>query len=334
MIRIGTRVNPDWLDRPDDLKFLQQIGVGYLDITLDMVEGYSESHGRVEKAALEKVVDGLSDFDFKIERANFLSRELLPVYLGEPEGERVIENAAHTAGVLGEFGIPVMGLQAYSAGVHRPSGRTGIYDYREGRGGYKQLHIDMRESVKEAPRPEGAPTEEELWDRLLTLYRGVVPAAEEAGVKGAMHGNDPPVPRVFGAPQILYNRAAFDRLFSEVPNPNNGITFCVGTRYESGENVFEMIRHFGEQKRLFHVHFRNVTGTLPANGEYSEVAPDDGDLNMADVVRALHEVDYDGVIDYDHARELINDPAGRSYIAYCVGDMRGILTSVQGNVGA
>ena len=39
MIRIGTRISPDWLERPDDLKFLKQIGVDYVDITLDMVDG-------------------------------------------------------------------------------------------------------------------------------------------------------------------------------------------------------------------------------------------------------------------------------------------------------
>ena len=55
-------------------------------------------------------------------------------------------------------------------------------------------------------------------------------------------------------------------------------------------------------------------------------------LDMADVAGALHAVDYDGVIDYDHAMQLINDSVGKSYIAYCVGHMRGILTSVQGNL--
>ena len=48
------------------------------------------------------------------------------------------------------------------------------------------------------------------------------------------------------------------------------------------------------------------------------------------MARALHEVKYDGVIDYDHVMRLINDPSGKSYIAYCVGYMRGILTSIQG----
>ncbi|MBI2965816.1 MAG: mannonate dehydratase [Chloroflexi bacterium] len=330
MIRIGTRVSPDWLQRPNDLKFLKQIGIDYLDITLDMVDGYRENNGRVDRSSLQKVVDTLDSYGFKIERANFLNSELHPVYMGLPESDRVIENAARTAEIVGEFGIPILGLQVFQAARLLEGRRAGVYSWRKGRGDYEYLHIDVRDSMKAARPPEGAPTREQLWERTLKLYRAVTPVAEEAGVKVAMHGNDPPIASVAGIPQILHDRAGFDRLFSEVPNPNNGITFCVGTRYESGQDVLSMIRHFGGQKRLFHVHFRNVKGTIPKNGQYSEVAPDEGDLNMADVARALHEVSYEGVIDYDHIMRLIDDPGGKSYIAYCVGFMRGILMAVQG----
>ena len=142
------------------------------------------------------------------------------------------------------------------------------------------------------------------------------------------------MPTLFGNPQIIIDFASFDRLFSDVPSPSNGITFCVGTRYESGENVFDGIRHFGGQNRLFHVHFRNVKGTIPADGAYSEVAPDEGDLDMFQVAKALYDVGYEGVIDYDHVMRLTTDgPAGREYIAYCVGHMRGILQSVESVYG-
>src|SRR4029450_6607615 len=113
------------------------------------------------------------------------------------------------------------------------------------------------------------------------------PIAERSGTCVAMHGNDPPLPRFCGNPQILCRFADFDRLFAEVPSSANGMTFCVGTRYESGENVFEGIRHFGSQGKLLHVHFRNVRGTLPKSRGYEEVFVDEGDLPMAKVPRAL-----------------------------------------------
>jgi mannonate dehydratase len=145
----------------------------------------------------------------------------------------------------------------------------------------------------------------------------------------AMHGNDPPLYDYLGNPQILCRFADFDRLFSEVPSPNNGITFCVGTRYESGEDIFEGIRHFAGQGKLFHVHFRNVKGTLPKDRGYTEVFVDDGDLNMAEVLRTLDEVGYDGVIDYDHPMGIVGDePLPKQYIAFAVGYQRGLLHSL------
>ena len=47
MMRIGTRISADWIDRPNDLQFLKQIGVDYVDIVLDMVPGYKDS-ARIE----------------------------------------------------------------------------------------------------------------------------------------------------------------------------------------------------------------------------------------------------------------------------------------------
>ena len=108
------------------------------------------------------------------------------------------------------------------------------------------------------------------------------------------------------------------------------MTYCVGTRYESGEDVFEGIRRFGQRGKLFHVHFRNVRGTLPAGRRYAEVFVDDGDLDMAKVLRTLAEVGYDGVIDYDHAMGITGDkPLPRQYISFAVGYMRGLLHSLR-----
>ena len=57
-----------------------------------------------------------------------------------------------------------------------------------------------------------------------------------------------------------------------------------------------------------------------------EVFPDRGDLDMYQVVRALHEVGYEGAIDYDHIMGISTDtPVGREYIAFCVGHARGML---------
>ena len=327
MMKIGTRISPDWIERPDDLRFLKQIGVDYVDITLDMVRDYEESGGRATREALEEVVTRLDDVGLKIERANSLNRHYEKTFLGRPGSEREIENGQVNADLCGDLDIPLMGIQAFQASQLAGS-RGETHSYVKGRGGYRHLKVELA-GVLNQPQAPGAPTRGELWERTLDIYRNVVPVAEKAGVKIAMHGNDPPVPSVDGVPQVLYDFASFERLFSEVPSSNSGMTFCVGTRYESGEDIFEGIRRFGVQGKLFHVHFRNVRGTIPNGKGYEEVMPDEGDLSMYRVAKALQDTGYEGVIDYDHIMRLSTDgPAGREYIAYCVGHMRGILQSV------
>ena len=326
MMRIGTRISADWIDRPDDLQFLKQIGVDYVDIVLDMVPGYKEAGGRANKSGLEELVAKLDEHGLKIERANTMGADYANAFLGQPGGDREIDNLMHNARICGELDIPVFGIQCFQA-ASRVDVRGRLHSWVTGRGGYQHARMAVRE-LAEMPLDRDAPSRDQIWDGTLSIYRNVMPVAEEVGINVAMHGNDPPVPQLGGVPQVLYNFEAFDRLFTEVPSPNNCMTFCVGTRYESGENIFEGLRRFGD--RLVHVHFRNVRGTIPERGYYEEVMPDLGDLEMYEVARTLHEVGYEGVIDYDHIMRLATDgPAGREYISFCVGYMRGILQSLE-----
>ena len=328
MIRIGARIGREWLEQPDDLAFLRSIGVEFVDVEFGIFPGFDESGGAPDRSSIESVVDLLRGHGLRMERANYAKTEITPHYLGRPEAGRVIDNLCRAAELCGEFEIPVMGIQCFDATVMLGH-FVGKHSWSPGRGGYRYLHIDVESDLADAPPPPDTPARDELWSRTVDLFGAVLPVAESAGVKIATHGSDPPIPTAAGVPQMLTSFADFDRLFTEAPSPNNGITFCVGTRYESGEDVFEGIRRFGGQGRIFHVHFRNVRGTIPAQRGYSEVAPDEGDLNMLEVARALDAAGYDGVIDYDHVMKLPGDsPGGREYIGFCIGYMQGLLANL------
>jgi|TARA_B110000438_G_scaffold43654_1_gene43575 mannonate dehydratase len=325
-IRIGTRVSKDWLNRPEDLKFLKQIGIDYASIVLDMVDGYDEAGGRATKEGLSDVMEKLDKADLKIERANTSGPDYINAFLGRDGGEREIENLQINAEICGEAGIPVFGIQAFQASTLHPF-HDKLHSWKTGRGGYEHHLMKVRE-LADMPLRDDAPSHEQVWEGTLNIYRNVMPVAAQYNLNIGMHGNDPPVPKINGVPQVLYNFDAFDRLFSEVPLKNNRMTFCVGTRYESGEDIFEGIRRFGD--KIIHVHFRNVKGTIPVDGEYQEVMPDEGDLNMFEVAKALDDVGYQGTLDYDHLNRISTDsPQGREYIAYCVGHTRGILQSLE-----
>lgn len=327
-IRIGTRINAAWLNSPqdNDLRFLKQIGVDFVDIELALIEGYTET-GRFSGEALRKFLDRLTAVGLRVERANSLGPQYLNAHLARSGGQAEIDNLCRVAELVAKAEIPVFGIQACQASQHVKNPRAG-WTTKEGRGGYRYLAFDIEQS-RTAPKPEYPVTADQLWKGLLSIYRQVVPVVEGSKTRVAMHGNDPPLPQYLGSAQIICTYADFDRLFSEVPSKHNGMTFCVGTRYESGQDIIEGIRRFGRQGKLFHVHFRNVRGTLPAKGGYAEMFVDDGDLDMAQVLRTLAEVGYDGVIDYDHPVGITGDePLPKQYIAFAVGYMRGLLNGL------
>ncbi len=327
-IRIGVRFNGNWLHskNDDDLRFFKQIGVDYVDIELRLIKGYEE-HGTFTAAAFQEFVDRLDAVGLRIERANSLGPYYLNAQLNRPRGQEEIDRLKQTAEIVAAAEIPVFGIQACQASLHVDNWRGG-WVRQKGRGGYEYPNFSIERSRTNAPQPKYKVTADDLWKGLVNIYKQVMPLVEGSQTMIAMHGNDPPLYDYLGSPQIICRYADFDRLMAEVPSAHNGVTFCVGTRYESGEDVFEGIRRFGRQNKLFHVHFRNVRGTLPRGG-YSEVFVDDGDMDMARVLRTLDEVGYQGVIDYDHAMHVTGDqPLPKQYIAFAVGYMRGLLNSL------
>ena len=325
-IRIGTRISAAWMksENDNDLRFLKQIGVDYVDITLDLIDGYSE-HGEFTRRELERLIKRFDNVGLKIERANSRGRYYLNAHLARPEGQKEIDKLKRMAELLVDSEIPVYGIQACQASLHLEN-NTDRWIRRRGRGGYRYLHFDLDRVQSLGLKPKYKVTSDQLWKGLLDIYRQVIPIVDGSKTKVAMHGNDPPIHDFVGSAQILCRHRDFDRLFSEVPSANNGITFCCGTRYESGEDVLKGIEHFGKRKQLFHVHFRNVRGTLPDDRGYSEVFVDDGDMPMGDVVRALDAVGYDGVIDFDHPVGITGEgQLSKQYISFAVGYMRGLL---------
>jgi mannonate dehydratase len=328
-IRIGVRFNDAWLHskNDDDLRFFKQIGVDHVDIELTLINGYKE-RGIFTKADLRAFIDRLGAAGLGIERANALGPYALNALLNRPEGQKEIDNLKRIGEMLADARVPVFGIQACQAAQHVGGSRAG-WSRGQGRGGYGYPSFSVQRAEAEAPRPKYKVTRDQLWKGLINIYRQVLRTVEGGKTRIAMHGNDPPLPEHLGSPQIICRYADFERLFNEVPSKHNGMTFCVGTRYESGEDVFEGIRRFGRQGKLFHVHFRNVRGTLPSRGGYSEVFLDEGDLDMARVLATLVEVGYDGVIDYDHAMHITGDqPLPKQYIAFAVGYMRALLQAL------
>ncbi len=168
-------------------------------------------------------------------------------------------------------------------------------------------------------------SEEEIWANFASFIREVAPVAEEAGVKIGIHPDDPPWPELAGIPRCIFSSfAGYQRALDLAASPNVGVCLCVGCWLEGGplmgKDVIETIHAFGQQGKLFKVHFRNVNRPLP---HFVETFIDSGYMDMAQVMRALAAVGFDGVVIPDHIPLMGNDP--RIGLAYSIAYMKALV---------
>jgi D-mannonate dehydratase len=88
-------------------------------------------------------------------------------------------------------------------------------------------------------------TVESYFDNFVEVLRKLVPVAKDADVKLMLRTDDPPVPDTDNLIPGIINPLMINRIFEAVPSNNLGLLSCVGIRYESGENIYDQIRLFG-----------------------------------------------------------------------------------------
>ena len=95
-----------------------------------------------------------------------------------------------------------------------------------------------------------------------------------------------------------------------------------------GASVVDAIHHFGRQRRLFKIHFRNVEAPLP---HFVETFLDAGYFDMYKIMKALRQVDFDGVVIPDHIPRMAGGP--KAGAAFCFGYMKALLERANEEVG-
>ncbi|MEM7603499.1 MAG: mannonate dehydratase, partial [Verrucomicrobiota bacterium] len=104
---------------------------------------------------------------------------------------------------------------------------------------------------------------DKLWDNLERFLNDVIPVAEDAGVRLAMHPDDPPIEKLRGQDRILSTPEAFEKLVSLVDSPSNGICLCQGS-FASHANEYDipaLIQRLAPH--IVFAHFRDVVGAVP-----------------------------------------------------------------------
>jgi mannonate dehydratase len=184
-----------------------------------------------------------------------------------------------------------------------------------------------------APNTENGPiSEEELWTNLEYFMKRIVPVAEKAGVKLAMHPDDPPRSPIRGVGRIMRTVENFQRLVDMIPSPVNGITMCQGNFTLMTDDLPSVIHQFGKQNKLFFVHFRDVIGT---KDKFEESWHDAGKTDMTACMQAYKDIGFEGVLRPDHVPTVAgdsNENAGYSAFGrlYAIGYIRGLREVVYG----
>jgi mannonate dehydratase len=271
---------------------------------------------------------------------NFAPLHWYDVLLDGPQRDRQMEHLKRIVRDLGKLGIPVMGYNFSIAGV------WGRVEGPFARGGARSVGY---EDPEQPPIPLGMVwnmvydpelfdaagqhgtlppvSPQEIWVRYQAFLDEMIPVAEEAGVKLAIHPDDPPLPTLRGMARLITRPDDFARVLASNPSPANALEFCVGTVAEMPDgDVYETVDRYSKQGRIAYVHFRNVHGKAP---HYHEMMVDEGDTDMIRVMSILHRNGFDGVLIPDHTPLLECAAPWHAGMAYTLGYMRAALHMIQ-----
>ncbi|HJP32456.1 MAG TPA: mannonate dehydratase [Candidatus Latescibacteria bacterium] len=342
-MKVGLGMYPGLLT-PENYRFAVQAGATHVVAHLP---GFSHREGRglpPEKMwtyeELDELKQGMNaeglDF-YAIE--NFEVIHWYDVLLDGPRRDEQIEGLKELLRTMGAVGIDTIGYNFSLANVW---GRI-MSDKPRGGATASAFSQDQAPPDTEIPNgtvwsteydpqaPEGTVgivTEEMIWERFERFLKDLVPVAEEANVRLAMHPADPPLSTLRGTYRMVHKPEQYQRLLDLVPSRCNVAEFCQGTiaEMDGDMDVYEAIAKYTAQGKISYVHFRNVVGSVP---EYYETFIDDGDVDMVKALRLYHENGFDGVLIPDHTPQMACDAPWHAGMAYALGWMRAVIGMIE-----
>lgn len=280
-----------WGDRdPHLVKLSKQIGVTHA------IAGTAGTLGRVPRSQYPETIAKIKA-DYEAAGLKIAGIESHPVpaekiKLGLPGRDEEIENYIAAIEALGKAGIPMVcydfmaGIDWYRTNTHYP-----------GRGGAATMSFDIRDARKQGLTKWGRVREAKMWENIEYFQKAVIPVAEKAGVKMALHPDDPPVPELRGIARILTSAANYRRVMSIVPSPVNGVTFEMSVFYLMGENIKALAQEWCRAGKVFYIHARNLKGT---RDHFVETFQDDGDIDFGEMFQTFYDNGFRGPLRPDH----------------------------------
>ena len=312
-----------WGDQdPHRVKLSKQIGVTHA------IAGTTGALSRVPRSQYVDTVAKIHA-SYKAARLTIAGVESHPVpadkiKLGLAGRDEEIENYIAAIEAIGKAGIPVVcydfmaGIDWYRSNLHYP-----------GRGGCSTMSFDLEDAEKLGLTQWGRISEDQMWQNIEYFLKAVIPVAQRAGVKMALHPDDPPVPVLRGISRIITSPAAYRRVMNIVPSPVNGATFEMGVFSLFGVDLRALARELCRENKVFYIHARNLRG---ARDNFVETFQDDGKTDFGEMFQTFYDNGFRGPLRPDHDPILDGETDVRPGYGvlgkiFAVGYIKGIMAS-------
>ncbi len=312
MMKVGTQQGGTG---KENLEFLARHGVYNMDggapKFIDGV-GWDLEDSLAKKEACAKYGISLDAYHLPLTSAGIKRVKTPNIMLGKsPERDREIEMIQQMIAVAGKSDVRLL---LYNTTIH-PVLRTGkTLDPARGNSSYSTWKYDEAVLKNQPHAMAGEVSVDEIYERITYLLDRILPVAKEYKVKLGNHIADPPTPVGYGgitrwnSPDIFEGIKRFAQLYD---SEYHGFNLCLGSTAEGLKDpkteILPIIKWVGERKQIFNIHLRNIKGGW---NNFREVYPDNGDMDFLEVIRALRDVGYGGMIMPDHIPQH-QDPASR-----------------------
>jgi len=308
-LKFTVSISPDATD--EELLFARQLGIptAYCWVRDDQsnAAALKALRARIEDAGLQLYMAG----NYRIAKSHH-------IHLATDQRQKMIDEYKALIEALGEAGIPVTTFTWEPDKVWSSAQRSTSRDA-------SARHVDLAELKGRGLTHERIYSEQEIWDNFAYFMDQIIPVAESAEVRMALHPNDPPTDALGGVPCLIRSAETYRRAFAIADSPYLGMEFCCGCWLEGGAAFGDLLAGLAEfvpQDKVLITHFRNVTAPLPV---FTETFLDNGYMDMYQIMRELVAQGYAGTVTLDHTPQFAGAYGQGSGTAYAIGYMRALL---------